>query len=80
MLKKQKNQKIELSREQAHPNECLPEDFQVGTGADNAKSMVPGCFGDLTEAQYEAVKRESTELHTPPASGKSGLANHPKRK
>jgi hypothetical protein len=79
MLKEQKNQKIELSREQAHPNECLPEDFQIGTSADNAKSTVPGCFGDLTEAQYEAVKRESAELHTPPASDKSGLATHPRR-
>ena len=61
MLKEQKNQKIELSREQEHPNESLPEDFKIGTPADNAKSTVPSCFGDLTEAQYEAVKQESAE-------------------
>jgi hypothetical protein len=80
MLKEQKNQKIELSREQGHPNESFPEDFQIGTPADNAKSTVPGCFGDLTEAEYAQVKRESSELHTPSASDKSGLATHPRRK
>jgi hypothetical protein len=52
MLKEQKNQKIELSQEQAHPNTALAEDFLVGTAADNVNRKVPGCFGDLTDAQY----------------------------
>jgi carboxylesterase type B len=82
MLKEQKNQKIELSQEQAHPNTALAEDFHVGTAADNVNGKVPGCFGDLSDAQYATLLRESGEARStkPPLTGKSGLAGHPKRK
>ena len=81
MLKEQKNQKIELSRTQEHPNEALAEDFQVGTGADNAKSTVPGCFGDLSPAEYAKLLKESGKVHGTQSAvtGKSGLTEHPKR-
>jgi hypothetical protein len=78
-MKEQKNELVQMTREQAHCNEALPETFEVMTAAEAAKSSVPGCFS-LTDAEYAKVKRESAELHTPPASDKSGLANHPKRK
>jgi len=81
MLKEQKNQKIELSRTQEHPNEALAEDFQVGTAEDNAKGAVPGCFGDLSPAEYAKLLKESGEARSTQAAktGKSGLAEHPKR-
>jgi hypothetical protein len=81
MLKEQKNQKVQPSENQNHPNLALPEDFVIGTPEENIKSKVPGCFGNISEAQYAEVVAESSEARStkPAITGKSGLSRHPKR-
>jgi hypothetical protein len=51
------------------------------TAAEEAKSQVPACYGDITPAQLAEVFRESGEATSTKAkiTGKSGLAKHPKR-
>jgi hypothetical protein len=81
MLKEQKNQKVQPSENQNHPNLALPEDFDVMTAAEAAKSQVPACYGDITPTQLAEVFRKSGEATStkPALTGKSGLAKHPKR-
>lgn len=81
-MKESKGQKIELSESQGHPNLALPEDFEIGNAAINANEVVPGCYGNITPAQYQSLLRESAEARStkPPLTGRSGLASHPKRK
>lgn len=78
MLKEQKNERVPLTSSQEHPNTALAEDFHVGKPGD---SLVPGCYGDLTPAQYAAVLKESSEATStkPAQTGKFQLADHPKR-
>ena len=75
MLKEQKNERVPLTSSQQHPNTALAEDFHVGKPGDNS---VPGCYGDLTPAQYAAVLKESGEATSakPAQTGKSGLSDH----
>jgi hypothetical protein len=77
-LAQQKNELIELTPEQEHPAQALAQDFEVGTPADNAASKVPGCYGDLSQADYDAVCRESDELsHAKKTSGQENSPVNP---
>jgi len=79
-MKEQRNELVQMSREQLHPNESLAQDFEVMSPADAARLAVPGCRGNMTESQYAALLKESSDLRTVPFSGKSGLEKNPKRK
>jgi hypothetical protein len=81
MLDKQRNKKIEPTENQNHPTLALPEDFEVMTAAEAAKSQVPACYGDITPKQLAEVFREGGEATStkPALTGKSGLSKHPKR-
>ena len=82
MLKEQKNQKVPMTTQQEHPEEALPEDFKILTSAEAADMTVPAAFGDITQAQYAKLLKESSELRSTTASltGKSGLDEHPTRR
>jgi hypothetical protein len=76
-LSSQKNELVQLSESQMHPNLADPADFDVMSPADSAKMTVPACY-NLNPAEYKAVCDESDELNG--AKKSSGLESHPKRK
>jgi hypothetical protein len=76
-MSSQKNELVQLSESQMHPNLADPADFKVMNLADAAKMTVPACY-NLDPAEYDAVCDESYELNG--AKRTSGIKAHPKRK
>ncbi len=82
MLREVKNQQVQLTTQQEHPEEALAEDFKVLTSAEAADMTVPAVFGDLSSAEHAKLLKESSDLRSTTAaiSGKSRLDEHPTRR
>lgn len=82
MLREVKNQKVPMTAQQEHPEECLPEDFTVLTAKEAREETVPACYGNISPAQYAKLLKESSALRstTAPMREKSGLDEHPTRR